>query len=267
MTITIGACPKCDGTGRTVQGITHFQITPEGVPAVAKRGKGTTPVGEPRVVTCWTCRGLKAADGKTYARYRDSYTSFGEPYKNASTLKAAITRGKAVVCKECAGVGQMREFDSEIDCYDCNGRGETVTAFEPGDVMPGWLKLDRHPTGEGLAAYAANVTVQVEFYGDGVLTTGASLLGLGTVYSVTDYGRALEERDEAGLTARVRESLGKHTQWTKFVSEGRVVADIVRVVVTRNGYAVVTEASAESTKRVMLPPTYTADVLNAPYNG
>jgi hypothetical protein len=103
-------------------------------------------------------------------------------------------------------------------------------------------------------------------------TWNEAYLGLGSIVSVTDYGRVWDAMVAAAKAdtldaevERVRE-LGRKAlldgcQWVKLTRDDGTLAEGIVVVVHRGGYTVV---AANVTERVAVPPTYTAEVLNAP---
>lgn len=216
-------------------------------------GKGIIPHPNPGEVPCSTCHGFKVVNAQRRG------------YANARTAQRGIDTRKAHRCYTCRGKGTRVNPDTER-CWSCHG-GKLVASFAPGDVIPDGITLTDHPTREALSAYADEVRIVIRRHADKTLSVGAALLGLGTVYTAQDYGRAFEAGDDVALTAKVRESLRQHHQLCKFVDDGtRTVAETVAVDVTPGGYTVTTEASRLGAQRAMLPPTYTPEVLNAPAN-
>ena len=91
------------------------------------------------------------------------------------------------------------------------------------------------------------------------MTWGESYLGLGSIWSTTDYGAAWEQTD-AQVIARVKESLDTGSlQWTKIMDAERTITRRIVVKITRGGYSVIGSAD---TPMPALPPTYTTAVLN-----
>lgn len=223
MTIAMGVCASCNGRGR------------EDYP-------------NPGEHKCYSCNGFKVQPKR------------GGSYKTAKGAADGITKRTAWTCFSCRGAGtQVTPPDHE--CYACRGSGTDVVSAAPGDLLPEDFDRYRHQSSTAAQEYARTVPIVIRRHGDKVLSWGASYLGLGTVWTSTDYGDAFKA-DDATVTAKVREELARGTQWCKFAGEDRRIADTVLVSVTRNGYTVTTAASAEG--RPILPPTYTPEVLNRP---
>jgi hypothetical protein len=83
--------------------------------------------------------------------------------------------------------------------------------------------------------------------------------------SVSDYGDAWNANDDAALIRTIRDRGDWSAQWCKYVSrETRLLATRLVILVHRDGYKIVSEASLDEASRLVLPPTYTAELLNTP---
>ncbi len=269
--ITLTTCKHCDGAARVANFWPLLPLNAEGTgfdPAALREGQEIV-AEDVEILTCDDCNGIAVdtPEGRvTVSRYRDRFDTFGTPYASEASARAVRNRGKRLRrCKQCRGVGRVARVPYVNDCRHCAGTpGQEVTAFAPGDVMPEGFDLYRHVNREALAAYMSAVPVVVQRHPDSALTMGAALLGLGTIYTCGDYGRALGQ-DDATVIAGVREGLTS-TQYVKLADkETRRIADEILISITRTGYTVTTRASVASGSRAALPPTYTADVLNQPY--
>lgn len=218
---------------------------------------------------CRTCLGI--------GRIRQD----GGAYKSAAT--AQTNRGRQ--CYMCQGKG-YRVVPADNPCYGGCSDGKIVVEAHVGDVLP--AEIDRtHSIPKPVAAMIAaelDIVVSAENRGS---TWNEAHLGLGTLWSTTDYGTtwgrlqraalwdaghtpaAKPRPSELALTIdSIREDIrGKiateGTQWVKLIDrETRVVTDTVVVLVHRSGYTVMSRPSIESGNHAMLPPTYTAELLN-----
>lgn len=221
---------------------------------------------------CYHCKGTK------YLR-ADGYGT----YKSEAALQAAIARRSAKRCWWCEGTGLSRPEDATLRCNTCDGNGSIVVEAHTGDVLPDCIGITDWPPKHLRASLAREMTIVITVANRGS-TWNESYLGLGTLVSVTDYGRrwdtlvkaagvdsqngveeggALAEAMEA-FKAELRDELESHmSQWCKFTTrEDRVIQDVVVAQVHRNGYTLVTKASGQM--RPVLPPAYTPEVLNGP---
>jgi hypothetical protein len=198
-------------------------------------------------------------------------TGYG-PYKTAATAATALARGTGSKCYSCNGVGSTVEPDT-THCYDCHD-GKVVVSAMPGDAWgdaPNRVKYS-HMTGAAQDAYRDAVEYRVTI-ANRVGTWNEAHLGLGSVASCTDYGRRWDECTAPGehnLTRRaqgiaalvddVRTTLS--TQWIQLTTADDTIADTLVIELHRHGYTV--KAANARTPNFILPPTYTAELLNAP---
>lgn len=224
--------------------------------------------------------------------------------------------GEHRFCHACSGYGVLRadggSYKSEQNalsarsprtCYICQGKGYQIVADDRpcygggctdgkvvveahvGDALP--AKIDRTDTipKPVAAMIAAELDIVVGAQNRGS-TWNEAHLGLGSLWSTTDYGRTWDrlvdaaKRDqvdppveprpsELSLTVDsirqdIREKIAtESTQWIKLIDrETRVIVDRVAVMVHRGGYTVVSQPSVDSGNHAMLPPTYTPELLN-----
>lgn len=252
--LTIGE--PCHGESVTEHGKEFAMIIEETCTECS--GDGTTEHPNPGPVACYACNGhgiISAATGRAFKSQKTADDA--RRRQDMSTRKRVIRK-----CWSCEGSG-FKTNPARQHCYGCHGHGKVITWATPGDVLPEWVGITDHVSREAAHAWADAVTVDIQRHDGTSLTWGASTLGIGTVYACTDYGRAWEANDSEALRARVREGMRGSLQWCKITDrETRRIADYVAVHVTSNGYAVVTDAAQR--ERPALPPTYTAEVLNAP---
>lgn len=257
-------CTSCDGKGESAGGYVP-------VPMLADLSSWDTtalhpnvkldPTEDHEVVTCSHCNGLKASDGFAYSRYRDNYTPYGDPYKSASTLKAALTRGKATRCKRCRGIGVEAHLPVMRECYTCRGRGTVLTYNADVDpIVPAEVGLTENASPAFMAAWWDSATVVVVRQQRN-LTWGEANMGLVGFYSSVDYGRAWNSTDETIIAAVKEHIVGRHgEQFCKFTDrDTRRVGSFLLIMVTRQGYTpVVTDAT---NALPMLPPAYADRIM------
>lgn len=259
-------CDRCDTTGRQPQGIVRQPLGPDGGFDLSVFGDehrqwlDTERDGE--VVTCWTCMGI-AVDGVSYARYRDRFTPFGDAYKSVATLKAAVTKGKATVCKDCKGHGSEWHLPVLRECFACKGVGHRPTWNADVDpVLPLHVSHCDHATTEFITGWLDTAQIVVDRQNRDA-TWGEYNLGTGGMFSLTDYGDAWDSPDGEVIEA-VKANLIHHPpQFLHMINrETRRFGNTLVIVLTRMGY---TPRVADVPQyRPALPPTYTDALLNRP---
>jgi DNA-directed RNA polymerase subunit M/transcription elongation factor TFIIS len=212
---------------------------------------------------CYKCNGLGIAKRRGYGHY-----------KNATTARAQVTRGNAHSCPDCSGTG-AQTYPDTAHCHACT-EGLVVTSALPGDAWPeGTPRGVRYAhVPDALAqAYADAVTVVVRA-ADREGTWNEAYLGLGSLTSVTDYGRqwdamaaaarsgTLTEAVEAVRTLARTDLAKGYLQWVKLTLPDDTLATHIAITVHRSGYTI--SAIGATPPNVALPPTYTVDLLNAP---
>lgn len=172
-----------------------------------------------------------------------------------------LWRRTAERCYSCRGdTGTVVRVELSASCSDCSGTG-ALPMYGPGHTLSEtWERCDN--MGKAASAKFAE-TVRIVVDRGASFTWGDSYLGLGSLWSCTDYGRAWEGTDEA-VIAKIREQLTTgRTQWINVIDAGtRVMADTLVIGLSRNGYTV--KAANVAQQLPMLPPTYTDAVLNRP---
>ena len=235
--ITLGTCDLCDGVG-------------------------TVPHSNPGgTYSCSTCNGHGVAKRGGYGGY-----------KTAKTAATALRNGHGRKCTYCDGTGSLT-YPLTLSCYRCDD-GKIITSALPGQAWPeDSSRHIRYQSGRGevAKAYADAVTIVVK--GENRQGTwNEAYLGLGSIVSVTDYGTVFDSLVKAAREERLdaevervrgiaRERIAEGTQWVKLTREDGTLAEAVVITVHRNGYSVQAVGAVE---RVAVPPTYTAEVLNAP---
>lgn len=136
-------------------------------------------------------------------------------------------RGGKNGCKSCHGFRTRPDHDNLVTCPNCKGTAiqpENWTDTTTGNVLVALLTLP--------------ITVRRSERGQ---TWNEAYLGLGSLYSVTDYGRHTEQTD-AELIQSVRDDLGRHTQLCNVAekAEDGTLTFAAGIVIdcSRNGYSV-----------------------------
>jgi hypothetical protein len=241
MSIIIGTCGKCLGTSQ----VAH------------------PSAGEEH--GCFRC------NGNGVVKRSDRYHG----YKTPTTAATALRNGRGVQCSECSGTGRAT-FPMTLHCYSCH-EGAVVTSAMPGDSfadVPRSLRYE-HAREDAAKRYADAVDIRV-IAQNRAGTFNEAHLGIGSVVSVTDYGRtwdalatAVRDGGEESLNlaidslkAKVREESLDSFQWIKVIRADDTLAETIAVIVHRNGYVV--QAVNAAPVNVSLPPAYTESVLSRP---
>lgn len=212
---------------------------------------------------CDTCQGAgkiaRADAGETRACFScNGFLKTRGAYGSAYKTQAMADR-HGVPCRSCKGTGTWTAPDFDT-CYSCHyNPGLDVAVIHPGDTLPepiGRCSSVSREIAASLAAAWEIIPVRI----DRGMTWGESYLGLGSIWSTTDYGAAWQQTD-VEVVARVRESLGDtgSLQWVKIMNSDRVITRRIAVKITRGGYSVIGSVDGPMP---MLPPTYTPEVLN-----
>lgn len=221
------------------------------------------------VETCWSCKGFTV-------RSRGM-----QPYKTKAIAERMLAARKATPCSTCKMTGYMLRILVWRQCYTCSGVGH-LPIYTPGGILG--EQWGRHDTMSKAAAEAFAREVNVHMAMRSSLTWGEAHMGLGCIYSTTDYGRAFDAckarhvaLDREGMDddavmeavfgpfkAEVRAKLADdRIQWSSIIDrETRVMTSDVAITLTRNGYTVKAVGVAQALP--LLPPTYTPEVLNRP---
>jgi RecJ-like exonuclease len=237
-TITLGTCDLCSGAG-------------------------TVPHSSPgETYTCSTCNGHGVAKRAGYGGY-----------KTAANAARALASGHGRECSYCDGTGSLT-YPLTLNCYRCD-QGVVVASALPGQAWPADASRQvRYQSARGDVAKAYADSVRIVIKGENREGTfNESFLGIGSIVSVTDYGSvfdamvkaAREETMDAELErvrGIARERLAEGTQFVKLTRADDTLAEVILMTVHRNGYTI-TAVNAKPSN-VMLPPTYTESVLNAP---
>ncbi len=130
-------------------------------------------------------------------------------------------RGGRGGCHKCRGLRDIWSNDHPMTCTTCNGNYINFTVENQCDYMPSevWQSLNfkvyRHKR---------------------LLTGNEAILGLGCVFSCTDYGAAWENPDDEKLIKEVKASTSH--QATKVTKDDGTVCDHVGIFVCPGGYSV-----------------------------
>lgn len=236
--------------------------------------------------TCEPCTGTGRIPNPDAGQRRDCYVCAGNgvtkanggAYKSNTLACAGVAKGTARQCWHCDGEGLSRPAPDTEECRACHGAGQVVVEAHTGDVLPEAIGITDSIPRPVLATLAAELELQVVTQ-NRHSTWNEAHLGLGAIWGTTDYGRtweilvqaARQERD--GMVGRLRQEIDSfreevrtkladdYVQWIKLTDgESRVITDRVAIVVHGGGYTVLSQPSLDS--GAMLPPTYTAELLN-----
>lgn len=257
-------CQPCNTTGWTAQGRITWKIDEGGsFTPVYSDGVRPDPDDEPQIVTCDDCKGL-AIDGLSRSRYHNEWSDYGTAYKSPSSLKAAHTKGKATVCKQCSGRGKVVHAPVLRPCHDCDGRGKVLTWDADVDpILPDEVDRCDNASAEFMADWLHTAQVAVVREDRGA-TWNEHHLGLGSIYGVTDYGARRDWTDQQ-YADEVREALATRSrpQFIKMIdADTRRFGNTVLITVRNDGHSV--KVADVKQNRPMLPPTYTDELLNRP---
>lgn len=231
-------CGKCHGNGEHVDSWL-FPCNANGEllrkdPRHLENGE----LGE--IKPCFRCNGFRVIS-------RNS----NQGYKTLRNAQTAIASKKARKCDSCNGGGYQRSAEFMRSCYDCNGKGR----------IPNWVPGAQWDSEWGSAtiripndAEFASIPLIVDR--GRTMTWGESFLGLGSVYTITDYGDA-SKMDDSVLLAKVRKELaGRNPQFTSLLDSNKRMAAALIVKVSTMGYSLIVPNSDDAAMRNALPPTY-----------
>lgn len=169
-------------------------------------------------IDCGYCDLARTPEGKVFGR------------KTCLTCKGTGKgpRGKARGCRQCFGRGQEVDFASFEDCPVCHGAPERAKDETWCDTAP-------H---EAVQSIPVIVTRE-----DRSGTFNEGYLGLGCLWSTTDYGTAWESPDQVTLVKVLSELATDRVQATNIVARGErstteSLVDALIINITRSGYAV-----------------------------
>lgn len=212
---------------------------------------------------CYNCKG--------YGVMTKNHTT----YKSEALAKKGIEKRTARFCTTCQRKGKFLWIPTETDCFGCNATGKTAK----------WVEGNTHIHPE--VSYI-NTNITPEFYKEWIKsmafvlivddkwTWGDMHLGLGGLFSCTDYGTFAkmviadgEQEALRWLRNDLLERRGSMISFNKCSNkETRRIANVMAVRVTHMGYQPIPVTMdqdgidvADQT-RVLLPPTYTPEVLN-----
>lgn len=233
-------CDSCDGTGKSVADY-HGNIQ-----KIAKSyGDDEFPVYVDQAhspYTCSVCKGYAVVNKNGYN------------YKTAAMAKRMADQGKAKKCWHCDDDGMTWRIPALQKCRECNGSGFELVYDSESTIIPHAIDIYKYPRRSFLKAWADDVKITVARQG-GELSWGESYLGLGAIWTCTDYGAAAESSD-AQVIDEVRDKLRMDS--VQLISlcdkETRALAREVIVKVVANGYSVI--AVGKKPGGYALPPTY-----------
>jgi hypothetical protein len=248
-------CGECGGSGETAdertvseQTLARFRAEPRSWLKVDESRRVTGPI------VCKSCDGI------------GRQTQAGRAYTSPAMREKARAGRVGRTCYSCDGTGRQWKVPIFSQCHHCRGWGRDIVPvpFPAALKMPEGFELTHSVPGEWMADYYAQVDM-VALRRDRPGTWNEANLGLGSIVSVSDYGDAWKANDDDALIRQIRRRADWSVQWCKYVSrETRLLATRLVVLIHRDGYKTVSEASLDQASRLILPPTYTAELLDAP---
>jgi hypothetical protein len=232
-------CAKCQGNGEHVDSWL-FPCNADGeLLRKDSRHLDNGELGE--IKFCFRCNGFKVVS-------RNS----NQGYKTHRTAETAIATKKARKCDSCLGGGYQRSAQFMRSCYDCNGKGR-IPNWVPGVEWDSeWGSATIRVPNDSVFA----TTIPLIIDRGRTMTWGESFLGLGSVYTLTDYGDA-SRMDDSALLAKVRKELsGRSPQFTTLLDSNKRMAAALIVKVSDMGYSLIVPNSDDRAMRNALPPTY-----------
>ena len=236
-TVQVGTCKECNGTAE----IPH------------------TMAGQDH--PCFRC------NGHGVVKKSDRYHG----YRTAQTAATAVKRGYGTTCGECKGSG-TGTFALTTRCYSCR-EGRVILSALPGQSWGDAGRSLRYESGrrEVMRAFMDAVDIHITAQ-NRPGTWNESYLGVGSLSSVTDYGRTWDALgagvladDLPGAIETLREKIRASvtdTQWLNLIRSDDTMAEVLIVTVHRNGYTI--RGADVDYRAPSLPPTYTPALLDAP---
>lgn len=168
-------------------------------------------------------------------------------------------RGGKGGCQECMGNRKVPDWDTPVDCKCCDGTGEvpeTMTSYineeckkEVIDSLP--IKL---------------------FFAERGMSFNESYLGIGTIFSCSDYGRTwdkLESRSQESIRNFLeqirKEILESGLQACKIADDDGILINHIVVIVNQGGYSVrpsKTNDSSDIVRKVNKEPLEAAATIH-----
>ncbi len=131
-------------------------------------------------------------------------------------------RGGRNGCRKCSGMGKNIVVTKRLEtCPNCNGTGN-MPENRSDCVPPEWWNL---------------FTFKV-YRQERKQTYNEYLLGIGCVYSCTDYGTAARMSDETVIAEIKNEKGGDFLQLCKIANKENKLADHIGIFINENGYSV-----------------------------
>jgi RecJ-like exonuclease len=157
-------------------------------------------------------------------------------------------------CSECHGTGRGKR-GGRNGCQKCNGMGKIIVQTSRLEICPNCNGTGKQPENncdDIPAGWWQSFTFKV-YRQERNQTYNEYLLGVGCVYSCTDYGTATGMTDEAIIAKVKSEEDGHFLQLCKVANKENRLADHIGIFVNRQGFSVraVYESDATDTKRII----------------
>lgn len=234
-------CEQCEGSGREIRDY-------HGNPLAIQKtyGSGDFEVFIDKAydpTTCTVCNGYAVISKSSHSRYKSA--------ANAKRMKDA---GKSIKCFHCDDNGMTWKIPAVQKCWTCGGSGFKLVFDKDATVIPEVIDIYGYPTQDFRAAWVDNVEIIVNRT-VGELSWGESFLGIGSIWSCTDYGEHWEMTDEEVIND-IRSKLASDSYQLISICDKstRQIAKIVEVKLRNQGYSLI--AVGKKYNDHALPPTY-----------
>ena len=217
--------------------------------------------------TCSSCKGFGILSRRMHSAYKTE--TMANRYRGT---KAAMK------CYSCKGEKVAIYCEVLSECYTCSGTGKKIAYDRNEDVVPAEVNLYDHVPKQFMKDYYAGCDIFLKLGGH--TTWNDANLGLGSLASVTDYGRktdrfvALTKEHEDVKDAisifkdEMRAELVEKESFTQLINlvidkEARKIGHQLVVTLKTGGYTI--QVAGKEEEGYLLPPTYTPEVLNKPW--
>lgn len=233
-------CDTCDGSGKHIY---DYHGNPQKI--ANNYGSDEYPVYVDQAydpTSCYVC------DGLAYVKKN------GCAYKSVAMRDRMIKSGSAKKCYHCDDNAMSWKIPSVQNCQNCSGTGFTIVYDSESLRIPDVIDIYDYIHESFRDGWVNDVEIIVDRAG-GSLTWGEAYLGLGCIWSSSDYGKHWEMADEE-VIASVRASMAESS--FQLISlcdkQTRMLSRTVIIKLTHNGYSLI--AAGKRNISASLPPAY-----------
>lgn len=142
-------------------------------------------------------------------------------------------------CPECHGTGRGKR-GGQSGCKQCHGARRIIAPTDKIETCPNCNGTGKMPENNCDCVPSAwwNLFTFKVYRQQRKQTYNEYLLGLGCVYSCTDYGTAASMSDEAVISKIKSEENGHFLQLCKIANKENKLADHIGIFINENGYSV-----------------------------